>query len=492
MPFLENIVEGFAQAAGDQSTVAKFENEKTRRRGLEHEELQAQTQSILNDVGALHQRQQSLDPKSPTFEKDSSDIRSALAKAQQSFTDLYHPEKNPGALQHVAGFIKQHLSKRPPGPPPTTPAEARQRFAQTQADVGQVAYAPGTTPVGSTWKPLGKPFKEQDSGLYYQTFQSPDGATKRVAMPEGYEPPPPAPARLSAKKGLKYDAATDEVVDQDTLTRYTRNAPNAPQEVQDMFKGQASALATKQKNAERLANIRGQAYGLNRPISVLDSASGNAPTEVTMADIKKNPGRYVPSGPGQTALAQENLMQDIVGVSKQARSAITGLKQDFPTEMRLKLAVAMRENDPSGAIGQLVSSGALGSLTPDQQNFVIAVNQLTENAMAMRAILKTGTGAQDVREAIRSTLPGILSPDKSFALRQLDAFDKTIARLHRGVPRIALPEPSTPGELKESARQAAGRGPTGTTSFSLNGEVYDVPADKVAAFRKKHPDAKEQ
>src|SRR6266705_578901 len=38
---------------------------------------------------------------------------SQLSQAQQFMTDLYHPEKNPGALQHLGGFIKQHLLRRP-------------------------------------------------------------------------------------------------------------------------------------------------------------------------------------------------------------------------------------------------------------------------------------------------------------------------------------------------------------------------------------------
>jgi hypothetical protein len=86
----------------------------------------------------------------------------------------------------------------------------------------------------------------------------------------------------------------------------------------------------------------------------------------------------------------------------------------------------------------LIASGALGSLTPDQQDFLIATRQLAENAMAMRTILGAGQGSEDMRNAIRQTLPGLLTPDRSMALRQLDAFDKTINRLHRGVPKVKL------------------------------------------------------
>lgn len=485
MPFLENLVEGLANAAGDTHSAEQIAKAKSDRKATADEELHANAQSILNDVRGLQDQRVKLDP---VADKDKiAKIDAQLGQMRTTYSDLYHPEKNPGNLSKLMGHLKAHLQGNPyvPPEPVATPGEARERLNKTIA--GYDAAGAGTAQPGGaeTPKPLSgsKPYKSAD-GRWYQTMIQ-GGKIIAQPMPEGYEPPP---EKEKPKKGLKYDASTDEVVDQDANKRYPRSAKNLPPEVADMFQGAKTTIDDKQKRAVALADARGASYGLNRPISVLDGANGNAPTEVTMGDIKKSPGRFIPSGPGATALAQENLMQDIAGTSQQARKAITDLKEDFPEDMRVKLAVAMRENDPHAALGRLISSGALGTLSDDQQDFVIAVNQLTENAMAMRSVLKTGAGSEDVRAAIQDTLPGILSPDKSFALRQLDAFDKTLARLHRGVPRVALPESSTPGEMKEKVAAAAG----GTKSFSVNGSIYDIPADKVSAFKKKYPDAKEQ
>jgi hypothetical protein len=100
--------------------------------------------------------------------------------------------------------------------------------------------------------------------------------------------------------------------------------------------------------------------------------------------------------------------------------------------------LAMRAGDPHAALDQLVASGALGTLSDDQWNFLVATRQLAEQAMAMRTTLGAGQGSDQVRAAIEATLPSLLTPDKAKALAQLDAFDKTLARLRRGIPKVPL------------------------------------------------------
>jgi hypothetical protein len=200
-------------------------------------------------------------------------------------------------------------------------------------------------------------------------------------------------------------------------------------------------IAATQAFQEKLAAMRAAGYGQARqmaPMNVLDTWNGNAPEYMPYTEMRKNPGRYLPAGEADKALAKENLMQDIMGTSQLTRSAINNLQEDFPEDMKAKIALAMRADDPHSALDMLISSGSLGALSSDQQDFLIATRQLAENAMAMRTILGAGQGSEDMRNAIRDTLPGLLTPDRSFALRQLDAFDKTIARLHRGVPKVPL------------------------------------------------------
>ena len=238
--------------------------------------------------------------------------------------------------------------------------------------------------------------------------------------------------------GIKYEAATGQVVDPVSGIRYSEGQPNNPPEVAKLFKSIGDMTSKKQAFQLKLAAIRGSQYNLTKPMVIYDTANGNAPGVATYADMLKQPGRFVPAGAADKALAKENLMQDIAGTSRLTRDAIVGMKEDFPEDMKVKITLAMKADDPHAAIDQLIASGAIGSLAPDQQDFLISTRQLAENAMAMRTILGAGQGSEDMRNAIRDTLPGLLSPDKSYALRQLDAFDKTINRLHRGVPKVQL------------------------------------------------------
>jgi hypothetical protein len=273
---------------------------------------------------------------------------------------------------------------------------------------------------------------------YYRVPMQEDAPPEEIEFGPGEKMVPKTAPK--AALSLKYDKTTGQVLDPATGKRYNAGDADNPPEVSAMFTGADRMLADTRAFQTKLAGLRGTSYNAARPMTSFDTWNGNAPTVVPFSEYTRQPGRYLPAGPADKAIAKENLMQDISGTSQLTRDAINNLHEDFPADMKAKIALAMRSDDPHAAIDQLLASGALGSLTPDQQDFLIATRQLSENAMAMRSVLGAGQGSEDVRRAITATLPGLLSPDRSFALRQLDAFDKTIARLHRGVPRVPLNE----------------------------------------------------
>jgi hypothetical protein len=135
-------IEGLAEAAGNTSAVNRIEREKGDRRATQREALQAQTQEILADVSTLQQRRAKLDPKSLTYNQDLADIDASLEAHQQAFKDLYHPEKNPGALQHLGSFIKEHIGRQKTPQVPSSPARAKQSMAQLQASAAGSGQAP--------------------------------------------------------------------------------------------------------------------------------------------------------------------------------------------------------------------------------------------------------------------------------------------------------------------------------------------------------------
>jgi hypothetical protein len=265
-----------------------------------------------------------------------------------------------------------------------------------------------------------------------------------AALPE---PKPPYAEWIAQKaaKGragntLTFDKATGQVSDKASGKRYNVGDPNNPPEVAEMFKQQSDLDAKTKAFQLKMASIRGAAYNMTKPMVVLDSANGNAPGVATYGDMLKQPGRFVPASEGDKAIAKENMMQDIAGSSKATRAAINNLKEDFPVDMQTKMVLAMQSEDPPDSLHQLIPASAINALAPDQQNVFIALQQLVEQGMAMRSILGAGQGSDQMRAAMRTTLPSVLGPSKAFANKQLDAFDATLHRLHRGVPNVKLNE----------------------------------------------------
>ena len=139
MAILENLAQGFAQAANAPEAAAGIQKVKDDRRATAHEELQANTNEVLDEVRELHKQKAdpNTDPKSiPAIDK-------RLDELQQHFVDLYHPAKNPGALQHLGGFLKAHSARQQadaaldagPRNIPATPGEAKQRFSMSGGPV---------------------------------------------------------------------------------------------------------------------------------------------------------------------------------------------------------------------------------------------------------------------------------------------------------------------------------------------------------------------
>ena len=186
---------------------------------------------------------------------------------------------------------------------------------------------------------------------------------------------------------------------------------------------------------------RAEVFVQGKELPTIDTHNNNALVYVNPNDINKanreTPGRYVPAGAGGPALTKTALLEDIRGNVQQVRNTLSQMP-DFDTMDKAKIAVALRSRDPKGSISALISGSAAGSMTPQQQEYLINVTNLIENAMAMRTVLGAGQGSEDLRSAIMATIPGPATPSKAYALQQLNTFEKVLDRLGRGVPKVPL------------------------------------------------------
>lgn len=181
------------------------------------------------------------------------------------------------------------------------------------------------------------------------------------------------------------------------------------------------------------AMARGEAYGANRPVQALDN-EGNA-VYMKAGDAERTGA--APLQAGSQIMSKQAQFKDIYSGIGNMRAAINGISQEpLGASTIAKLTMASRETDPT-VYHQAVDT-ILGTeqLSEPQKDFIIAMRQLEERALSLRNLAGMGNGSDQVRAAIRATLPSAKSGDVSMMRKQLDAVTNLVDNLHTGVPNI--------------------------------------------------------
>lgn len=201
--------------------------------------------------------------------------------------------------------------------------------------------------------------------------------------------------------------------------------------------------ALAQAAQDKRAGIRAAAYNKFRVSPVLAKKDipelGLKRGELGMAsyfDISQHPDWFAPAAGGASAMAKEQVFQDIYFNMQNVREAAGNLKTGFSMGQRAKLLVASGTTDPEHMISALITSGALGKLEEDQVNYLTAIASLQENAMAMRTVQGLGQGSDMTRKAILRVVPGPGSPNVAIINRQIDLLQGSLSRLEKGVPKV--------------------------------------------------------
>lgn len=475
LDLLRGVTKGLAEASGNDEAVQDIGQQQALTRQRNQNVLQQQIAPLAQAAQAGKNRLAMFaDPNDPTKavpgrEADYAAAHDQLADVIGKMRNILHPPPadDPHGLGYLAARVgdKLHITSDLANSMQQDQAQKvgayqDQTANQVKNAVQSIPYNPltpdevheaarikaGILPVAKVFRPVSPTADTRAREDFDNDTTKPDGETF-----ESWKTRQSGIGRKANVTGLKYDPNTGQAIDLATGKRYNANDADTPPEVKQMMLGAGQMQSKKEQLQTRLAMLRGAAYNASKPMIVLDSANGNTPTVATFGEMQKTPGRFIPASEGDKAIAKENLMQDIAGTSQATRTAINHLRADFPVEMKAKIALAMKADDPHSALDSLMASGALGSLTPDQQDFLVSTRQLAENAMAMRSVLGAGQGSDDVRRAIQATLPSLLSPDRAFALKQLNAFDATLQRLHRGVNNVKLNETPMTGQANTVA-----------------------------------------
>jgi hypothetical protein len=147
---------------------------------------------------------------------------------------------------------------------------------------------------------------------------------------------------------------------------------------------------------------------------------------------ERDPGRFMPATAGQKVINQKTFISDIHGATNSLRGSLDRMPELTP-DSAAKIAMVMKSSNPRSAWDNWFKAGASDTLTPEQIDYVTDLVQLQENAMAMRSVLGAGQGSDELRAAIRATVPGASTPSKAYAYSQLDKLEDQLNRLSRGV-----------------------------------------------------------
>ena len=190
------------------------------------------------------------------------------------------------SLAEFQGNMKLYDQNHPEGIGPTATPEGKQARneylnsliqspakANYKPDVQPLTLSDGTT-ISAQWEPNSK------------RWQYLNGEEIPASLLAGAKITP----KPVAKKGLRYDAATGEILDQDTQKRYSIadiGKPGTPPEVAQMFQDSKAAMDEKQRKALELANQRGVSLGANRYTGFVDPSNPTQVIPATWGDAAK-------------------------------------------------------------------------------------------------------------------------------------------------------------------------------------------------------------
>jgi hypothetical protein len=261
----------------------------------------------------------------------------------------------------------------------------------------------------------------------------------------------------------------------------------------------AQAQKKKTQEGTAAANIRVEGFAASKEFPVIDTKNNNtlqyiSPTAINTANVKE-PGRYVPAGPGMAAMKPIALLEDVRGNIDQTRQALNGLRSEFDAKTKARIAFALRSSDPAKSFDTLMTNLDIGAMPDDQQAYIQALASLAENSMSLRGITGGGS-AEDARNAIRAMLPSGNTPTRAYGLKQLDLLEKTVDRLRRGQPTVPLtggtPSASTQtGQNQNPAQIQKQNLPAIQAGFvriqDSRGGITDIPEQNLNAAKQIDP-----
>ena len=317
--------------AGWQDATQLVDEARIRTQQRADEEHKLKIDDLIGQRSALVSKINDL-KDTPDYEKNPQyqEAFNALKTVNEGLVDIYHPQKNPGAIERFwPHLLTDHLKitssdARKAKQDQLAATKDKNAVAKTEEDIAGAPLSPTQASLAEVRAKVAaidkSDLSDEDKAeakrkLFgvsekpsLKLYASPDGSTKAWldanradSIPVGwtaYTAPSAVGTELTqyndaVKNGYKgtllqwkkeqsagtepkYIAATGQVVDPQTHKTYSEGDPNAPPEVAAVFKSVNALTAKKQAFQMKLASVRGAQYNLTKPLNVLDTANGNA------------------------------------------------------------------------------------------------------------------------------------------------------------------------------------------------------------------------
>lgn len=196
--------------------------------------------------------------------------------------------------------------------------------------------------------------------------------------------------------------------------------------------------------AGETARERGAGFADSRLVHVFDTQSYRS-TPMSYGDFKKanakEPNRYI----DMTGLEKEKnrlaVINDIEGSIAEVKDSLeTMTDKDFNGLMNNALFAKVFTAEDAMAHQRFASaflnSQFFKALSPPQRTYSIRVFQLREQMLGWRTVIGSGQSSESQRSAIMAAIPGPHTPDKKYALEQLEEAKKPIGRIKAFVMNI--------------------------------------------------------
>ncbi len=202
---------------------------------------------------------------------------------------------------------------------------------------------------------------------------------------------------------------------------------------------------------EKAKTLGQEAYGQKRieamlsvPISVYDTHTGNIEMKSKDEVLQENAtnkangfgSRYVGAELATKIRSKSATFGEIEVASKSVRDVLANPKINFDQGQMAKIALVLKDRETRSALDNFLQGNIGKTLTPAQRDYVTALVNLKESAYALRNISGMGQGSDELRRAIAAAIPNVATPDKAYALRQLDLFDLQVRTLKQGIPGL--------------------------------------------------------